>query len=244
MRGLAIGIVAGMALLVPRAARAQVSPASEATRVTTDADWRRSGTPLLFGGSAYYPSGPTVFFDGSVMVRSGSFEGVPVYIDATRDPSNVVYVPVAGGQMRPYERRRADQIADTVVPSPAPSPPFAEPEAPIAIGGSPQQTTPAESPVAPTRAASGPTVVESIPRPYANRGIWIEFGGRIWLASGPGGPNWPGRFDQIGSYFGFPVYQESGQTDRIYVPSVPGGPVARYSLSNEATAAPDGGICQ
>ncbi len=136
MRGLAIGIVALMALQVPRVAGAQASPAPEATRSTTSAaDWRRSGGPLLFGGSLYYPSGPTVFFDGSIMVRSGSFDGVPIYIDATREPSNVVYVPVAGGQMRPYARSRADQIADTVVPTPAVSPVPPESETPVTTAG-------------------------------------------------------------------------------------------------------------
>ena len=199
---------------------------------------------MLFGGAAYYPSGPTVFFNGSVMVRSGSFEGVPIYIDATHEPSNVVYVPVAGGQMRPYERRRADQIADTVVPSPAPPPPSAEPETPAATAELPQQTSLTQSSAAPAGVAPAQGVVESIPRPFANRGIWIEFGGRIWLASGGGGPYWSGRFDQIGSYHGFPVYQESGHTDQIYVPSVPGGPVARYSLSNERAAAPGAGTSE
>jgi hypothetical protein len=244
MRGLVIGIVAGMAWQIPQVARAQVSPVPEASRSSaTETDWRRSGAPLLFGGSAYYPSGPTVFFDGSVMVRSGSFEGVPIFIDATREPSNVVYVPTAGGQMRPYERRRADQIADTVIPSPAQAPPSAAPETAIAVATSPQQT-PVESTAPSTGAASGPGVVESIRRPHANRGIWIEFAGWIWLASGAGGPNWPGRFEQIGSYHGFPVYQESGHTDQIYVPSVPGGPVARYALSNERPAAPGAGASE
>ena len=147
-----------------------------------------------------------------------------------------MYVPIAGRQMRPYERRRADQIADTVVPGAASSPLSPEPENPIPVVQSPQQT-PVASAATSTGTVSGQSVVESIRRPYANRGIWIEFGGRIWLASGAGGPNWPGRFEQIGMYHGFPVYQESGHTDRIYVPAVPGGPVARYSLSNERTTA-------
>jgi hypothetical protein len=238
MRGLMIAFVAVLAVQLPQTARAQVMPTAESARLqTTGADWRTDGSPLLFGGSAYYPSGPTVFFNGSVMVRSGSFEGVPIYVDGTRDPSNVVYVPVAGGQMRPYERRRADQIADTVVPAPAPPPRPAESETPSPGTRSPQQTPATESAAARTGALSTQGVVESVPRPYANRGIWIEFGGRIWLASGAGGPYWPGRFDQIGAYHGFPVYQESGHTDQIYVPSVAGGPVARYSLSTERPAA-------
>jgi hypothetical protein len=245
MRGLVIGIVAGLALQPTQAAWAQVTPAPDAARLaTTGSDWRSSGSPLLFGGSTFYPSGPTVFFDGSVMVRSGSFEGVPIYVDGTHDPGNVVYVPVAGGQMRPYERRRADQIADTVVPTPAPSPQPGESETPIATARSPQQTPATDSTAIPTAAVSAQGVVESIPRPYANRGIWIEFGGRIWLASGAGGPYWPGRFDRIGTYHGFPVYQESGHSDQIYVPSVPGGPVARYSLSTERSGAANSAECQ
>jgi len=243
MRGLVIGIVAGLALQLPRAAQAQLTAAPEAARIaTTGTDWRSSGSPLLFGGSAYYPSGPTVFFDGSVMVRSGSFEGVPIYIDGTRDPSNVVFVPVAGGQMRPYERRRADQIADTVVPTPAASPAPPASETPIATARSPQPPA-TDSSVVPTGPVSAQGV-ESIPRPYANRGIWIEFGGRIWLAAGAGGPYWPGRFDQIGTYHGFPVYQQSGHTDQIYIPSVPGGPVARYSRSTERSTPADSAECQ
>jgi len=243
MRGLVIGIVAGLALQLPRAAQAQVTAAPHGARsATTGADWRSSGSPLLFGGSAYYPSGPTVFFDGSAMVRSGSFEGVPIYIDGTRDPSNVVYVPVAGGQMRPYERRRADQIADTVVPIPAPTPAPAELETPIAIARSAQSPV-TDSFAVPTGRVSAPGV-ESIPRPYANRGIWIEFGGRIWLAAGAGGPSWSGRFDQIGTYHGFPVYQQPGQTDQIYIPSVPGGPVARYSRSSERSTPANSAECQ
>jgi len=243
MRGLVIGIVAGLALQLPRAAQAQLTAAPEAARIaTTGTDWRSSGSPLLFGGSAYYPSGPTVFFDGSVMVRSGSFEGVPIYIDGTRDPSNIVFVPVAGGQMRPYERRRADQIADTIVAPPAASPAPAESETPIATARSPQPPA-TDSSAVPTGGVSAQGV-ESIPRPYANRGIWIEFGGRIWLAAGAGGPYWPGRFDQIGTYHGFPVYQQSGHTDQIYIPSVPGGPVARYSRSTERSTPADSAECQ
>src|SRR5947207_243478 len=100
MRRLLIGALAGLLLQVPHvaSARAPQTPA-EVARIPIS-DWQQGGAPLMFGGSFYYPSGPTVFFDGSVMARSGSFEGVPIYIDVTRGSSNVVYVPVAGGLMR------------------------------------------------------------------------------------------------------------------------------------------------
>ena len=46
MRALAIGILTGIALQAPQVARAQALPAPEVARLTTDTDWRRSGTPL------------------------------------------------------------------------------------------------------------------------------------------------------------------------------------------------------
>ena len=70
--------------------------------------------PVEFAGDAYYPVGPTVFFNGRVMVVSGAYEGVPLYTDLTLEPYSVVYVPVAGGYMRPFERKRTGGLAGTV----------------------------------------------------------------------------------------------------------------------------------
>jgi hypothetical protein len=237
MRRLIVRAVVGLIVLAPveyvsaqtsqdRPNVARLSPAA--------VEWLRSGAPLVLGGSYFYPSGPTVFFDGAVMTRGGSFEGVPVYIDATRDAANVVYVPAASGLMRPYERRRADQNADALARPPL-APPVVEPETPAAIR-LPQ--LPAAEPTVSASGAAYQPAVATVPRAHANRGIWIEFGGRVWLAAGAGGPYWRGRFSRIGTYHGFPVYQESARPDQIFVPSVPGGPVARYSLSNERATAP------
>ena len=68
--------------------------------------------PVVMAGAWYIPSGPTVFFDGAVMVRAGSYKGVSLYVDATRGPYNVVYVPMGNKLMRPYERRAADRASD------------------------------------------------------------------------------------------------------------------------------------
>ncbi len=70
--------------------------------------------PIVHAGSFYYPAGATVFFNGRVMTRTGSYEGVPVYSDVTLEPFSIVYVPIGGGRMRPYERRRDGELTGTV----------------------------------------------------------------------------------------------------------------------------------
>jgi len=186
------------------------------------------GAPIVFTGSLYYASGPTVFFDGAVMVRVGTYDGVPIYVDPTRDPINVVYLPVGGKLMRPYERSRAEQAADLVVPPPAAAPDVAAAPEPIDAGELeiPERAVPIERPPdygprpAPWR------------EPPPSRGIWIEFDGKMWTPSGrePTGPGRDSRLQTIGRYFDFPVYQERGRHDRIFVPSTPGGPLIRYDL--------------
>ena len=69
--------------------------------------------PIQYAGELYYPAGAAIFFNGNSMVRTGHFNGVPVYADATRDPYSVVYVPIGGGQLKPYERRRSGDLAGT-----------------------------------------------------------------------------------------------------------------------------------
>ncbi len=82
-------------------------------RVTAEADWQINGEPIYFDGIFYYRTGPTVFFDGSVMVQSGVYKGIPIYQDVTVEPYSIFYVPVGGKLMRPYERRRAGELAGT-----------------------------------------------------------------------------------------------------------------------------------
>jgi hypothetical protein len=76
--------------------------------------WQMNGAPIFYAGSYYYPAGATVFFDGKVMARTGVFEGVPLYSDVTLEPFSIVYVPVGGAVMRPYERRREGELTGTV----------------------------------------------------------------------------------------------------------------------------------
>src|SRR5688572_33397323 len=47
------------------------------------------------------------------MVRVGHYNGVPLYADTTLEPHSIVFVPVGRGQMQPYERLRAGDLAGT-----------------------------------------------------------------------------------------------------------------------------------
>ena len=77
-----------MAVLMPNLGRAQVyllpTPTPEAT--AANADWQIRGEPIFHAGSLYYPTGPNVFFDGKIMVRSGAHNGVLLYADTTLEP--------------------------------------------------------------------------------------------------------------------------------------------------------------
>lgn len=104
------------ALLVPGVSSAQVyrheTPPPAVT--AANATWQLAGEPIFHAGNFYYPAGATVFFDGKVMVRTGVYEGVPLYADVTLEPFSIVYVPVGGALLQPYERRREGEIAGTV----------------------------------------------------------------------------------------------------------------------------------
>ena len=105
-----------VASLLPTSGNAQVyrlptpSPAVSAA----GADWLSSGQPIFYSGNFYYPTGPSTFFDGNVMNRTGTYLGVPLYEDATLEPYSIVWVPIGSNLMRPFERRREGEIAGPV----------------------------------------------------------------------------------------------------------------------------------
>jgi hypothetical protein len=228
------------------------APAVTATR----ARWQIEGAPIFYAGNFYYPSGPTVFFDGYVMVRTGSYRGVPLYQDATLEPYSLVYVPIAGNLMRPYERRRVGELEGTTG-SRAPSFPIEHDvdlslRSTVAGGGEYPPLEPTERVVLPETSRSmrrtspvqarsgaaspstgserpGPTLI-TVPPPESNRGVWIEFAGERWSSIGRAVAFSPGRFERIGTLDGFPVYRDRGSRERniIYVPAVAGGPLAPF----------------
>jgi hypothetical protein len=173
--------------------------------------------PVIYNGQAYDPAGPTVFFNPNVMVRVGTFEGSPLYVDATIEPNSVVYVPIGGAELRPYELRRSGELEATEESRPPENP--IEPR-PVSTAG--RLTTAVARPRA--------MRIESIPPPRANTGISIEFNGSRWYHAGAAVVYSPERFVPAGEYHGFPVYADrDGRTDRIYVTAVRGGPLVPYN---------------
>ena len=77
------------------------------------APWYVNGSPITFAGHFYYPAGPRVHFLPFEMVRSGDFLGIPLYSRTTIEPYSVIFIPVGGGMMQPFERRREGELAGT-----------------------------------------------------------------------------------------------------------------------------------
>jgi hypothetical protein len=182
--------------------------------------------PIAISGATYFPSGPTVFFDGAAMVRVGSYKGVPVYVDPTRDPYNVLYVPIGAKLMRPYERPRADRAADLIVP-PTPSGPL-EAEPPPAAPD--LATAPTEDYAPPVPPRPVVPVHSSYTSPGDNRGIWIPFENRIWVLA-ERRPYSAGDLKRVGDYHGFAVYRDPAHKEQIFVSSGADDFLARYTLA-------------
>jgi hypothetical protein len=240
---LAIGLAA-----LPARAQQNLQPTPAPLVDAANEAWQIAGEPLLTDGLIYIPSGPDRFFDGNVMVRTGAYRGIPIYQDTTLEPSSVVYVPIAGNQMRPYERRRSGELAQTVgsrtpgfpVESVAVSSESADYRA-IVAAARPVATIGVERPKAEATvgltaaaAASAPArstgVAVSTSTANASNGIYIEFDGARWYGSGRAVSYSPGLFVPAGTYSGVPVYRlTTDHRDRIWVPVVAGGPLAPYS---------------
>jgi hypothetical protein len=216
------GLLAALGLLAS-AATAQVvqRPTPPPLVTAADAPWRLHGDPIFYARGFYDPSGPTVFFDGNVMVRSGEYEGVPLYVDPTATVYDVVYLPLSSTLMQPYQRRPEGETAPPLPPAPEPA---LELERSAGVTNlTPGPATP--SVVVPPRAPR----VETIPRPAANAGIWVRYDGARWRSAGRAVSYSPDEFVRIGEYRGAPVYRaKNGPAGRIYIPVVSGGPLAPF----------------
>ena len=197
---LGVFVAIGLAAL-PARAQQNLQPTPAPLVDAANEAWQIAGEPLLTDGLIYIPSGPDRFFDGNVMVRTGAYRGIPIYQDTTLEPSSVVYVPVAGNQMRPYERRRSGELAQTVgsrtpgfpVESVAVSSESADYRAivaaarPVATLGverpKPEGTVGMTTTAMPAPARSTGVAV-STSTANASNGIYIEFDGARWYGSG------------------------------------------------------------
>lgn len=211
--------------------------------------WFRLGEPITFDGYVYYPAGARVFFDGNVMVRSGAFRGIPIYTDTTIEAYSRVFVPVSGGMLQPYERRRTGDVAGTTG-SRAPSFPVTitgersmeEPVIVSTVGApetGPRPAAPAQAPEAVTGLAGAGVpradLIEAGLKPKGLNEIYVTYSGYRWRAAGRAVPFVEGRFQMIGSAQGFPVYAERAEAQEphvIYLPSR-SGLVAPYERAGK-----------
>jgi hypothetical protein len=253
MRRWILGICFFVAVVLPTVGNSQVTyrPTPPPLVNAASASWQINGEPIFFAGSFYYPTGPSVFFDGQLMARIGEYLTVPVYADTTLEAFSRVFVPIGGAVMKPYERRRSGPLAGTVG-STTPSWPVQVASNTLQVWhgvgnrtGEPFVVADAARPVVTTQDSTravgtsgsivstrpaGPTAVESVPRPSRNTGISIEFQGAQWVSAGSSLSFVPGRFILIGDHRGFPVYRSrQGSDDTIWVTVVSNGPVAPYT---------------
>lgn len=259
MRRFLAGVAVTVAVLVPNLSTAQVyllpTPPPQVT--AQGAAWQLNGEPVFFSGDFYYPTGPTVFFDGNVMVRSGVYRGVPLYTDSTLLPFSQVLLPIGGNILRPYERKRSGELAGTVgsrmpafpierdvevsassratgiqTPPRGPSEPpiVAEAARPVGTTGIVAPSTAPIAGVAPAAARGRRVTIESIPAPRSTAGPWIQFDGARWHTAGKAVAFSAERFTPISEYHGFPVYRDNWAANGlIYIPAVPGGPLTPYT---------------
>jgi hypothetical protein len=257
MRASVLGLFLTAAVLVPKTGNAQAfsfrTPPPDVSAAA--ADWQINSDPIVVSGLVYYPTRAFRFFDGQVMVQVGLFNRVPVYADATVEPYSLLYVPIGGARMREYERRRDGELASTTG-SRVPSFPVALATERAAAEPEPQTNATKvagttgirmDTAIASTARATEPSVasavatvgapdrrhhragLESILRPGASNGVWLEFDGARWYAAGPATAFSPDRFEPVGEYRGFAVYRDKMRgNDEIWVSVVKNGPVAPY----------------
>jgi hypothetical protein len=107
-------VAAAFLVTSPVVAQIQLVPTPPPLVVADLEPWYVEGRPITHAGNIYYPAGAQLHFNANEMVRSGFFQGVPLYTRTTLEPYSIVFVPLSGGLMQPYERRRAGDIAGTV----------------------------------------------------------------------------------------------------------------------------------
>ena len=244
-------------MAAPVAAQVQSRPTDPPPVTAANESWYLLREPIQFAGDLYYRAGAAVYFDGNTMVRTGHYNGIPLYMDTTVEPYSVILVPVRRGLVQPYERLRRGDLAGTTasrtpsfpvratpdaltyLPQAAISP--TQPQRPIgAIGAfTPEDAVPVRSasPVGTVRLVAdepmapqppGPPMV-SLLQPENNDGLWVHYAGARYVSSGAAVPLASSEFRTVGQYDGFPVYTRAGDDKTIYLPTR-AGLVAPYRV--------------
>lgn len=246
---------------VPAHAQIAMRPTPSPAATAEHEEWYLRADPITVGGRVYHPSGPVVHFHGNEMVLSGQIGNIPFYTRTTQEPGSIIYVPLPGGVVRPYERRRAGDLAGTVG-STAPSFPVVLPAAerredeplraaapptgsPVGLTGRPVSaelpSAPAEFPADPQ--VTGTSGVASLPavRPLARALVTARKPvGLNDVFVDFAGTRWfsAGRavapdegLTRIGDHNGFPVYSRTGSPGTIYIATIATAPAAAPLLA-------------
>lgn len=253
-----IACLAVLSAAVSSAAHGQIAmrPTPAPQMTAGNEAWYLSGEPISIDGIVYYPSGPTTHFIRHEMVQTGWVGDVPIFIRTTHEPRSIVYIPLAGGLVRPYERRRDGDLAGTVgstapafpvvlptddarhsQPLRAPAPPTGSPVSTVGfVPGGPAAdwsreaigTAGAPPAVMPPHVSGS---LQTARRPEGLNAVFVDYAGTRWFADGQAVRFDGARLQQIGDYHGFAVYREPARPDVIYVPAVDGAPglVTRYA---------------
>lgn len=237
LRSLGGCVLAVLFMASPSAAQSYSVPTPYPTITANGHEWFEQRLPILLSGDLYYPAGAQYHFDPDIMIPTGAFDGVPLYADASVEAYSQVLVPIGGGLVQPYERRRAGPLAGTTgshAPAfPVEVVPGEEPAwRPLSSGDRRRWQQPAPEEEAPprwqrldeetrSRLLEQPGHIETVRAPEDNRGIWIRFEGQRWTVAGGAVPFDAARFSKIGEYYGFPVYSTSG-SEEIFIPAWPG----------------------
>jgi len=243
MRYVAAGALTMTLLSAPPVAQVNSQPTDPPIVTAENDSWYRRGEPVVFAGEFYYPTGPTVFFNGNVMFREGDYNGVPLYADSTIEPYSVLLVPVGRNLMRPYERRRSGDLAGTTgsrtpsfpgvsvyasrgsdlgadslsdLPEPFDKFDVFPPSGAVGTTGRLAESARAIDEVTTTR------IQPRRGRPFSYDSVSVHFRGETWVMAGPM-TEMPTDLVEVAEYKGFPVYAQKGrERARIYLPLVPG----------------------
>jgi hypothetical protein len=255
-------VVLALVVVAAGSADAQVlsRPTDPPLVTAANESWFLLQEPIQFAGDLYYPAGAQVFFNGNTMVRTGHYNGVPIYSDTTVEPFSILLVPVTRGLMQPYERLRQGALAGTTgsrAPSfpvqrtpdvtTLPMAPGAPTGLPLTVGAisvfTPEPLVPV--PVVPT--AAGPQPLPGVfttggaVSPLDARGVISlrapENNDGIWIMFRnqkwlSAGPAVPlsDAFTRIGDHAGFPVYERRGLDERRIYVDNGAGQIAPYRL--------------
>ena len=222
------------------AAQIMVRPTPDPIVTAESETWYLNGDPITFAGNIYYPTGPDIYFKPYEMVRSGDYNGVPLYSRTTIEPWSIVYIPLPGRLMKPYERRRTGELVGTVgsslpsfpvvhslteseyaLPQAATSPMlgatvYERTQLPIVVVEV-QRPTPVPTATAGTAPEPPPGPLVSAKLPEGLDGIFIEYRDRRWFASGHAQELDTSQFLMVGDYRGFAVYRKGDDERTIYV---------------------------